>query len=147
VATICLKLFSIVQPRLAFFGQKDAQQVAVLEQMVRDLHLPLELRVMPTVRDVDGLALSSRNARLSPEERVRARAIPRALEAGLAAHKAGRDPVAAARVELGPIDTEYVAVAGFGGRSTLVLAARVGRTRLIDNVPLDGHDRQEGIQP
>lgn len=137
VATVCLKLFNVVQPQIAFFGQKDAQQVAVLQQMVRDLNLPLELRVMPTVRDTDGLALSSRNARLSADERVRARVIPRALEAGLSAYKAGRDPVAAARAELGPVEIDYVAVAGFGGRSTLVLAARVGRTRLIDNVPLD----------
>jgi pantoate--beta-alanine ligase len=140
VATVCLKLFTIVTPRIAFFGQKDAQQVAVIEQLVHDLNLSLEVRVVPTVRDRDGLALSSRNARLSVEERSRARAIPRALDAGLAAHRAGRDPVAAARAELGPVDVDYVAVAGFRGRPTLVLAARVGRTRLIDNVPLD----QEG---
>jgi pantoate--beta-alanine ligase len=137
VATICLKLFNIVQPRIAYFGQKDAQQVAVLQQMVRDLNLPLELRVVPTVRAPDGLALSSRNARLSADERVRARVIPRALEAGRLAHRAGRDPVAAARDALGDLEIDYVAVAAFGGRPTLVLAARVGRTRLIDNVPLD----------
>ena len=79
VATICLKLFNIVRPRRAYFGQKDAQQVEVLRRMIRDLNLELELRVLPTVRDADGLALSSRNARLSPEERAAALALPRAL--------------------------------------------------------------------
>src|SRR4029077_15750140 len=78
VATVCLKLFTIVGPDVAFFGQKDAQQVAVVQQLVRDLNLGLEIRVVPTVRDVDGLALSSRNARLSAGERERALAIPRA---------------------------------------------------------------------
>jgi pantoate--beta-alanine ligase len=143
VATVCLKLFAIVRPRVAFFGQKDAQQAAVVAQVVRDLNLPLELRVVPTVRDGDGLALSSRNVRLSVEERARARAIPRALQAGIAAYRTGRDPVAAARALLGGIDVEYVAVAPFSGRPTLVLAARLGRTRLTDNVPLD----QEGSPP
>jgi pantoate--beta-alanine ligase len=84
--------------------------------------------------------LSSRNIRLSPQERDRALAIPRALEAGLAAHRAGRDPVAAARAALADIETEYVAVAAFDGHPTLTIAARVGATRLIDNVPLDDPD-------
>src|SRR5207253_7616091 len=79
VATVCLKLFNLVRPQLAWFGRKDAQQVAVLKQMVRDLNLGVEIRVVETVRDPDGLALSSRNARLSAEERARALAIPRAL--------------------------------------------------------------------
>jgi pantoate--beta-alanine ligase len=137
VATACLKLFTIVAPQLAFFGQKDAQQVAVIKQLVRDLNLELSIRVVPTVRDSDGLALSSRNVRLSPAERRRATAIPRALEAGLAAHRSGRDPVAAARTEISGLEADYVAVAAFEGRATLVIAARVGGTRLIDNVPLD----------
>jgi len=137
VATVCLKLFLIVAPRLAFFGQKDAQQVAVVTQIVRDLNVDTTIRVVPTVRDPDGLALSSRNARLSPEERARALAIPRALDAGLAAARAGRDPVAAARQILIGLDLDYVAVADLGGHSTLAIAARVGRTRLIDNVRLD----------
>jgi len=137
VATICTQLFTIVAPTVAFFGQKDAQQVAVIRQLVRDLNLDLEIRVMPTVRGADGLALSSRNVRLSPSERGRALAIPRAIEAGLAAHQAGRDPVAAARAALGDLEAEYVAIADFNGRPTLTSAARVVATRLIDNVPLD----------
>jgi pantoate--beta-alanine ligase len=137
VATVCLKLFEIVAPRAAYFGQKDAQQVAVVQQMVRDLDLPLTIRVIPTVRDSDGLALSSRNGRLSAQEREMARAIPQALFAGAAAYRQGRDPVAAARERLDGIQAEYVAVTTLGGARTLVVAARVGRTRLIDNVLLE----------
>ena len=138
VATVCLKLFLIVAPRVAFFGQKDAQQVAVVAQMVHDLKVDVQIRVVPTVRDPDGLALSSRNARLSAEERARALAIPHALDAGLAAARGGRDPVAAARALLGGLDVDYVAVANLNGHLTLAIAARAGRTRLIDNVRLDG---------
>lgn len=137
VATVCTKLFNIVRPDVAFFGQKDAQQVAVIRQLVRDLFLDLEIVVVPTVRADDGLALSSRNARLSDSERERARGIPRALAAGLAAHAAGHDPAAAARAALDGLHVDYVAVAPFGDRPTLVIAARAGTTRLIDNVPLD----------
>jgi pantoate--beta-alanine ligase len=136
VATVCAKLFAIVDPDVAFFGQKDAQQVAVIDQVVRDLNLNLEIRVVPTVRDADGLALSSRNARLSVEERWRALAIPQALDAGLAAFREGRDPVMAARAILGNLDVEYVEIAMFRGQPTLAIAARAGRTRLIDNVVL-----------
>ncbi|MPY90042.1 MAG: pantoate--beta-alanine ligase [Luteitalea sp.] len=137
VATVCAKLFTIVRPHVAFFGQKDAQQVAVVKRLARDLNLDVDIRVLPTVRDADGLALSSRNAHLSREERRRALAIPRALEAGLTAHRAGRDPIAAARAALGDLDPDYVAVADFDSRPTLAIAARIGSTRLIDNVPLD----------
>jgi pantoate--beta-alanine ligase len=137
VATVCLKLFNIIDPDVTYFGQKDAQQVAVVRQMIRDLHLDLRLTVVPTVREADGLALSSRNVRLSPEERRRAQAIPRALRAGLAAHDRRSDPVAAARAELAGVDVNYIDVAVFDGEPTLVVAARVGGTRLIDNVPLN----------
>jgi pantoate--beta-alanine ligase len=128
VATVCLKLFNIVRPHLAWFGRKDAQQVAVLRQMVRDLNVPLEIRVVDTVRDADGLASSSRNARLTPDQRAQARAIPQAL----ATHDPERARAVLAAAGLEP---EYVAVADFDG-PTLLIAARVGETRLIDNVPL-----------
>jgi pantoate--beta-alanine ligase len=130
VATVCLKLFTIVRPDVAYFGRKDAQQVAVVKQVVRDLNLELELRVVPTVRDADGLALSSRNVFLSAADRVRALAIPRALATG--------DPAQAREVlaEAG-IEPDYVAVADLDG-PTLAVAARVGSTRLIDNVLLEG---------
>jgi pantoate--beta-alanine ligase len=138
VATICTKLFAIVEPHAAFFGRKDAQQVAVMKRLVADLNLPIEIVAVPTVRDADGLALSSRNVFLSADERRRAVTLPRALEAGLAAHRSGEDPAAAARavLEAEPaLDIEYVAVADLDG-PTLAAAVRVGRTRLIDNVPL-----------
>jgi pantoate--beta-alanine ligase len=140
VATICTKLFNIVAPHVAFFGQKDAQQVAVIRRLVRDLNLDVDIRVVPTVRDEDGLALSSRNVHLSRDERARALAIPRALDAGLSAFLNHADPVAAARAVLSGrpgVDIDYVAVADFEGQPTLAIAARVGRTRLIDNVRLD----------
>jgi pantoate--beta-alanine ligase len=137
VATVCLKLFNITRPHVAFFGQKDAQQVAVVKQMVRDLRLDLRVEVVATVRERDGLALSSRNTRLSSAERVRALAIPQALQAGLEAHRAGGDVAATAADELRGLEVDYVEVAAFDGHPTLVIAARVGKTRLIDNVPLD----------
>jgi pantoate--beta-alanine ligase len=136
VATVCVKLFTCVAPKVAFFGQKDAQQVAVIKQVVRDLNLDLAIHVVPIVRDADGLALSSRNARLSADERRHALAIPRALDAGLSAYRAHQDPVRAARDALDGLDVDYVAVAEFDGQPTLAIAARVGATRLIDNVPL-----------
>src|SRR5439155_9980812 len=141
VATVCLKLFHIVRPSAAYFGQKDAQQAAVLRRLVRDLDLPLELRVLPTVRDVDGLALSSRNAYLSSEERARALALPRALEAGKAAHARGDDPVAVAQAALNGLQPDYVELVDVGGATLLASAARIGATRLIDNVVLEGELR------
>jgi pantoate--beta-alanine ligase len=128
VATICLKLFNLVRPDRAYFGQKDAQQTAVVRRLVRDLDVPVELRVVPTVRDGDGLALSSRNAGLSPEERAQALALPRAL--------ATHDPERA-RELLDGLDVEYVEVADFEPK-VLAAAVRVGSTRLIDNVVLEG---------
>jgi pantoate--beta-alanine ligase len=128
VATVCLKLFNIVRPEIAWFGRKDAQQVAVLKQLVRDLNIGVQIRVVDTVRDTDGLALSSRNTRLTAEERERARAIPRALET--------RDETQARAVlESAGVEPDYVAVADLDG-PTLAIAARVGKTRLIDNVPI-----------
>jgi pantoate--beta-alanine ligase len=137
VATICLKLFNIVRPQIAYFGQKDAQQALVLRRMIRDLDLDLDLRVLPTVRDADGLALSSRNAYLSEEERRQALALPRALEAGRSAHVQGSDPVAAARNAFNGLEPEYVEVVDLGDVTVLAAAARVGMTRLIDNVILE----------
>ena len=132
VATVCLKLFNIVRPEIAWFGRKDAQQVAVLKQLVRDLNVGVEIRVVDTVRDTDGLALSSRNYRLTPEERQRARAIPRALET--------RDEQQARAVlERAGVEPDYVAVADLDG-PTLAIAARVGKTRLIDNIAITEGD-------
>ncbi len=145
VATVCLKLFNIVTPDVVYFGQKDAQQAAVIRQIIRDLNLNITLAIAPTVRDADGLALSSRNARLSADERTRAQAIPRALALALEAHRHGRDPKAAARGALDGLDVEYVDLARFDGQPTLVIAARAGATRLIDNVPLD-HPELAGLR-
>jgi pantoate--beta-alanine ligase len=152
VATVCTKLFAIVRPAMAFFGQKDAQQVAVIQQLVRDLHLGLDVRVIPTMRDADGLAMSSRNARLSAADRQQALAIPRALTAGLDAYAGranAREAAHAARavLEAAHLPVEYCSIAHFGGGPTLVVAARAGRTRLIDNVPLDDPARAGLAQP
>jgi pantoate--beta-alanine ligase len=124
VATVCLKLFNLVRPQRAYFGQKDAQQAAVIKQLVRDLAVDVEIRVLPTVRDADGLAISSRNAYLSPGERESALALPRALQAG--------DPSL-----LNGLEVDYFEPADFEPRA-LVAAVRVGKTRLIDNVVLEG---------
>jgi pantoate--beta-alanine ligase len=136
VATICLKLFHIVQPDVVYFGQKDAQQVEVIRRLLRDLDLEIELRVVPTVRDADGLALSSRNALLTPEARRRALALPRAL----ATKDADR-----ARSELDGLAVDYVEVAPFDP-PVLAAAIRVGDIRLIDNVVLveeeEAHEHQ-----
>ncbi len=138
VATVCVRLFNIVEPNRAFFGRKDAQQVAVVKQVVRDLGLPVEIVACPTVRDADGLALSSRNRFLSAGEHALALALPRALHAGLAAHRSGDDAVQATRrlldVEAG-LRVEYVAEVDLDG-PTLAAAVVVGSTRLIDNVRL-----------
>jgi len=127
VATVCLKLFNLVRPDRAYFGQKDAQQAAVVRRMVADLAVPVEIHVCPTVRDEDGLALSSRNAYLSREERAQALQLPRALQA--------RD-----RSVLNGIEVDYFEEADFEPR-VLAAAVRVGGTRLIDNVVLEGEDR------
>jgi pantoate--beta-alanine ligase len=129
VATVVLKLFTIVRPTHAYFGQKDAQQVEVVRRLVRDLALEIDVRVVPTVRDADGLALSSRNVLLSPEERERALALHRALATG--------DPRAARELleSSNGLVVEYVEVTDFDP-PVLAGAVRVGSTRLIDNVPV-----------
>jgi pantoate--beta-alanine ligase len=133
-----VKLFNIVRPRRAYFGQKDAQQAVVIRRVVRDLNLQVQIRVLPTVRDADGLALSSRNAHLSADERARALALPRALAAGAAAHRHGGDAVAATRAALNGLSPDYVELLDLDGVAILASAARVGTTRLIDNVILEG---------
>ncbi len=134
VATIVVKLLNIVRPSHAYFGQKDAQQAALVRRLIQDLAFEVELRVLPTVRDTDGLALSSRNVLLSPEERERAVALPRAL--------ATKD-VDAARALLAQsngLAVDYVEVASFDP-PVLAGAVRVGSTRLIDNVVLEGETK------
>jgi pantoate--beta-alanine ligase len=138
VATVCLKLFNIVRPDRAYFGQKDAQQAAVVKQLVRDLNLGLEIRVVPTVRDEDGLALSSRNQYLSPDEREAALALPRSLWAGRDAFLTGSDPATEAQRFLHSLEVDYLEEASFNGQRLLAAAVRVGKTRLIDNVILEG---------
>jgi pantoate--beta-alanine ligase len=152
VATVVAKLLHLVGPSRAYFGQKDAQQLAVVRRMVADLGFPNQVVACPTVREPDGLALSSRNAYLSAGERARAAALHRALQAGLAAWRAGeRDPAAveaaATRVlaAVPGVQVQYLALvepAGFEPArraepgQVLAVAALLGRTRLIDNVIL-----------
>jgi pantoate--beta-alanine ligase len=151
VATVVAKLFNTVQPDAAYFGQKDAQQAIVIERMVRDLDFPVRIRVLPTVREPDGLAMSSRNAYLDPEQRARASALSRALQAALESAAQGSLEVAleSARAELrdAGIEAEYLEardakslspVAELNGRPVLIaVAAKVGDARLIDNVLID----------
>jgi pantoate--beta-alanine ligase len=150
VATVVAKLFHIVAPDLAFFGQKDAAQVAVLQAMVRDLNLPVGLRICPTVRDADGLALSSRNRFLSPAERRSALALPQALhraESLIAAGNHAAEPLRAAMLEIlnkAPgLRLDYAEIVDpdtlqpvslVHPRALIAVAAWVGTTRLIDNV-------------
>jgi pantoate--beta-alanine ligase len=144
VTTVVTKLFVAVEPDRAYFGQKDAQQVAVVKRLVADLDLGVEIRVVSTVREPDGLALSSRNVYLSPEQRKAALSISAALREAAQAYAAGeRDQVRlrariAARLALEPlVEPEYAELvdpATFHNPGTLaVIAARVGKTRLIDN--------------
>jgi pantoate--beta-alanine ligase len=146
------KLLNIVAPDVAYFGQKDAQQVVVIRRMVRDLDIPVRLHVVPTVRELDGLALSSRNARLDAADRERAVALSRGLEAvadaidagerdGAALEAAGRAAMTAAGVEpeyLAIVDPDSLErVQALAARVLVVVAARVGPARLIDNVLID----------
>ena len=153
VTTVVTKLFNMVQPDLAYFGQKDAQQALVIRKLVRDLDMPVDVRVLPTVREPDGLAMSSRNVYLTPEERERALALSRALDAAAREVAAGRRDaetvLAAARRELDArgVEPEYLELRSaddlspatrVNGRTLLAVAARVGRARLIDNTILGG---------
>jgi pantoate--beta-alanine ligase len=155
VLTVVTKLFNLVQPDVAVFGRKDLQQVTLIRAMVRDLNLPLEILTVPTVRAADGLALSSRNAYLSPAERARAVVIPRALATMLDAwaSQSVLDAGALSAIGRRVLDTEPDVVVEYLGLaepdqlapvtqveagSVAMIAARVGRTRLIDNMVFSG---------
>ena len=157
VTTVVAKLFNIVQPDLAYFGQKDAQQVAVIQNMVDDLNFPVDIRVLPTVREKDGLAMSSRNAYLTDDERERATSISRSLEIAEKLIESGeRDAgviakAALAELERVDIEPEYLELVDAKGLTELdeldgdvliAVAAQVGKARLIDNklvsVPVGG---------
>jgi pantoate--beta-alanine ligase len=131
VATVVLKLLNVVRPTRVYFGQKDAQQVEVIRRLIADLAIETQLRVVPTVRDDDGLALSSRNAALTSEERAAALALPRALATR------DRDVALAELASSNGLEVDYVEVADFDP-PVLAGAVRVGSTRLVDNVPLEG---------
>jgi pantoate--beta-alanine ligase len=133
VATVVLKLLNVVRPTRVYFGQKDAQQVEVIRRLIADLAVDVEIRVVPTVRDEDGLALSSRNALLSQAERAAALALPRALATR------DRDKALAELRSSNGLEIDYLEVADFDP-PVLAGAVRVGSTRLIDNVTLEGDD-------
>jgi pantoate--beta-alanine ligase len=152
VTTVVTKLLNIVSPDVAYFGQKDAQQVIVIRRLVEDLNINVRIEACPTVREADGLAMSSRNAHLSSGERAQALAMPRALAAAAKAVKDGERSadvlMAAARTAMSAlgVEPEYIAlvqpdtldpVAQLEQPALLAIAARIGATRLIDNVTLD----------
>lgn len=150
VLTVVLKLLGVTGADVALFGQKDAQQLVAVRRMVADLDLGVEIVAVPTVREPDGLARSSRNAYLAPDERARALALHRALAAGADAAGRGAAAVRAAAqgvlADAPGVDVEYLALVApadlaavgedYGGPAILAVAARVGATRLIDNVPV-----------
>lgn len=154
VTTVVAKLFNAVQPDRAYFGQKDAQQAVVVRRMVRDLNIPLEVVVCPTVREKDGLAMSSRNAYLNPDERRAATVLYRALRAAAEAFDGGQREAEDLRARMSQLlageplaDPQYVSVAdpetleelsGRVDRALLSMAIYVGKTRLIDNVVVGG---------
>ncbi len=150
VATIMTKLLQLVRPDVAYFGQKDAQQVAIVQQLVRDLNIDVTLRILPTVRDSDGIALSSRNSALTPAERQAAKSIYQALLAGKALIEGGeRQPAALEKAMRAVIATEPLLALDYAvvchpdtfrelekaaPRTMLTLAARINNLRLIDNI-------------
>jgi pantoate--beta-alanine ligase len=153
VTTVCAKLFNVVLPDLAFFGQKDAQQAVVIRRMVADLNMPLEIVVCPTVREPDGLAVSSRNEYLDPQEREDAAVIYRALQKGGELIHAGQmearriiDEMCGILRSVPALQVEYVSLADaesleeierVRGKVLLAVAGRLGSTRLIDNILVD----------
>ncbi|GAA2104966.1 pantoate--beta-alanine ligase [Streptomyces albiaxialis] len=163
VLTVVAKLLHLTAPDVAFFGRKDAQQLAMVRRMVRDLNFPVEIVGVPTVRESDGLALSSRNRYLSRQDRATALALSRALKAGEAAAGRGEEPDAVLRaardvLDGAPLELDYVALVDpedftavddrYTGEAVLAVAARVGTTRLIDNVrphlaPAPGAERAD----
>lgn len=152
VATVVTKLFNIVQPDYAFFGMKDAQQVAVITQMVRDLNIPVEIVPCPIVREADGLALSSRNVYLSPEERKQALVLSRSLKRAQEMVECGERDATVLRTAIESViqesplaDIDYIEIRSYPelvpleelrGDCLIALAVRFGRTRLIDNIML-----------
>jgi pantoate--beta-alanine ligase len=151
VATVVTKLLCMAMPDVAYFGQKDAQQLVIIRRLARDLNLPVRIEALATVREPDGLALSSRNALLTPAERARALALPAALAAALAlartAERSAQALIEQARAAMRPfgVEPEYVELVApdtfepldtLAGEALLVLAARVGAVRLIDNAML-----------
>jgi len=150
VATVVAKLFNQVKPDVALFGEKDFQQLAVIRRMVADLDFDIDVRGVPTQRDDDGLALSSRNVYLMPEDRAAAVALPRALGVAAKAVEKGEDvdatlAVARASLEAAGFEIDYIELADAetlgapvaGKPRRLLTAARIGGTRLIDNIPVE----------
>jgi pantoate--beta-alanine ligase len=136
-------MLNMVGADRAYFGAKDAQQVALVRRLVADLNIPAEIRTLPIVREADGLALSSRNIRLSAGEREQATALSRALQAAAAADPASREDSALTILRDAGVEPEYVAVVdpetfqpASNGRALIAVAARIGNTRLIDNLEL-----------
>jgi pantoate--beta-alanine ligase len=150
VLTVVCKLFGIVRPDVSVFGQKDFQQAVLIKRMVSDLNIPVRVEVAPTVREEDGIAMSSRNVYLAPEDRARASSLSRSLAEAVAAYRSGERKASGLESQIrktlraaGGVDVEYVAIVTAdglepvedAGEDTVVaLAARVGKTRLIDNV-------------
>jgi pantoate--beta-alanine ligase len=162
VATVVTKLLCMAMPDVAYFGQKDAQQLLIIRRLARDLNLPVRIEALPTVREADGLAMSSRNALLGPDERRRALALPAALaaadEAAASGERSAERLIAAARDAMRPfgVEPEYVAlvdpdsfepIASVDRLALLVLAARVGEVRLIDNAILQPSSERATGQP
>lgn len=153
VATVVAKLLNIIPAHKAYFGQKDAQQLLIIKRMAKDLDFPIEIVTVPTVREEDGLAMSSRNGYLSPKERIAATALPRSLEAAASLIEAGEKSAGVVREEMEKVisteplvNLEYIAICDnihlkplseLSGGVLVALAARVGKARLIDNMVFD----------